>query len=357
MVQIDTRFRFRSPSSGIKCVIWDLDDTLWRGTLAEGDDVIVCDSVRETILTLDRRGILQSIASKNDFEHAWAKLVELRLDQYFLHPQISWGNKSDAVQIIAREFGIGLNACLFIDDQPFEREEVAFFHPDVRTTHPAGLTKLLGTAALRPRVVTDEGADRRNLYVADLMRKRSEERFDGTRDQYLAGLNMVMTIRRAVAKDLNRAEELTVRTNQLNTTGRTYSHEELCTLLNSPEHLILVAQLRDRFGNSGIIGLALLAKTGHVWTIRLLLMSCRVITRGVGTILISHIVQQARAEGASIRAEFVPTARNRVMYVTYKFSGFREIGVVESAIVLEHDFRRIPPFPPHVCVENEDSWR
>ena len=138
------------------------------------------------------------------------------------------------------------------------------------------------------------------MYRGQIVRARLESEFVGTSEEFLASLDMVFTIARAGREDLQRAEELTVRTNQLNSTGRTYSYEELDELRHSPDHLLLVASLTDRFGGYGKIGLALVEKDGDVWQLRMLLMSCRVMSRGVGTILLNHVMRLAAGGGRAV---------------------------------------------------------
>lgn len=116
----------QSQQATIKCVIWDLDNTLWDGVLLEDNQVSLRDNVAELIKALDNRGILQSIASKNDYLKAMEKLRELGLREYFLYPQINWNSKAFSIKEIARLINIGTDAIAFIDDQPFELEEVSF---------------------------------------------------------------------------------------------------------------------------------------------------------------------------------------------------------------------------------------
>src|SRR5207247_9060537 len=116
----------------VKCLVWDLDDTLWQGTLLERDDVHVSSAVWDVVRGLDARGILQSVASRNEHGHAWARLEQLGLAQYFVLPHIGWGPKSDAVRSIADKLGFAHRTIGFIDDQPAERAEVTFRLPGVR---------------------------------------------------------------------------------------------------------------------------------------------------------------------------------------------------------------------------------
>lgn len=332
----------------IKCVIWDLDNTLWEGILSEDRKVRLRPGVPEIIRTLDERGILQSIASKNDHDSAMAVLRELGLAEYFLYPQISWGPKSAAVHSIAKALNLGLDAMAFIDDQPFELDEVRFAHPKTLCIDAAELDALTTRPELVPRFITADSRLRRQMYLADLERNRVEAEHFGPPEEFLASLGMRLGIAPAQPGDLERAEELTLRTNQLNTTGYTYSHDELDFFRTSPDHDLLVAALEDKYGSYGKIGLALVSRGAQVWTLRLLLMSCRVMSRGVGTVMISYILNEAKAAGVRLQAEFVPSDRNRMMYVTYKFAGFREVQKTARGVLLEHDLTTIAPYPAYV---------
>jgi FkbH-like protein len=336
----------------VKCVVWDLDHTVWDGILLEDEAVELRPGVRELLQALDERGILQSIASRNDRERALARLHSLGIAEYFLHPQIDWSAKGQNVARIAEKLNLGLDTFLFIDDQPFEREEVAFACPAVRTVDAADLAGLLDRPELNPEFITGDSRRRRRMYMADIERQQAEESFDGPSEEFLRTLEMRFTLGPCGEDDLQRAEELTVRTNQLNTTGYTYGYDELNAFRASPGHILLVAGLEDRYGTYGKIGLALVEKTEPaLWTVKLLLMSCRVMSRGVGTIMMSHLMRLAKDAGARLRAEFLPNGRNRMMEVTYRFGGFREVECRGDLVVFEHPLDAIAPFPDYVRVE------
>ena len=336
---------------GVKCVVWDLDNTLWQGTLLEDETVTLVPGVVEVIKTLDERGILQSIASKNEEALARQKLQEWGLVDYFLYPQINWGPKSASIARIVQALNIGMDTVMFIDDQPFERDEVRFSLPVVRCIDAAEVATLLTRPDLTPKFITRDASQRRLMYLSDLARNDAEAHFEGPQEAFLASLQMVMRIFPAQQEDLQRAEELTVRTNQLNATGYTYSYEELDHFRQSPKHQLLMTSLDDRYGAYGNIGLALLECTETRWTIKLLLMSCRVMARGVGTILLNYILQQAKAQGVQLQAEFVPTSRNRVMDITYRFAGFETVAEQGEMQILHHDLVQIPLFPAYVTVQ------
>ena len=340
----------KQEKQAIKCVVWDLDDTVWDGILLEDLEVKLRPHVVHILETLDERGILHSIASRNDHGLAMAKLRELGIDEYFLYPQINWNSKAASVAQIAQDINIGLDAVAFVDDQPFEREEVAFSHGQVLCLDSRLLDGLLDRPEFNPRFITEDSRLRRRMYMADVARNRVEAEYVGPKDEFLATLGMIFTISHCREEDLKRAEELTVRTNQLNATGYTYSYEELDELRRSPRHELLIASLEDRHGTYGKIGLSLVEKGKEVWTLKLLLMSCRVMSKGVGTILLHHILSRARDAGVRFRAEFVSNDRNRQMLVTYKFAGFKEVERAGEVILFENDYAVLQPPPGYVDV-------
>ncbi|QBS39181.1 HAD family hydrolase [Nocardia sp. CS682] len=340
----------------IKCVVWDLDHTLWDGVLLENATVTdLKPGIRETIATLDERGILHSVASRNDPEIALAKLAELGIAEYFLYPQIGWDNKSASVAAIAERLNIGIDTLAFVDDQELERDEVRFAHPEVLCIDAVDAMSLVDRPEFQPKHVSADSRMRRHMYRASIERTTAEERFSGTNEQFLATLGMRFAISPARATDIGRAEELVVRTNQLNSTGIMYSAEELAALAESDDHLLLMAELEDKYGTYGQIGLALVERGATQWRLKLLLMSCRVISRGVGTVLLNHVVRLAQAEGARLVAEFVPTDRNRIMYITYRFANFEEIGEEDGVTLLGASTTPPPPPPDYLTVETAST--
>ncbi len=341
----------KKEKQSIKCVVWDLDHTLWNGVLLEDEQVVLNDEAVKLVKEMDRRGILNSISSKNNQDAALAKLEELGLAEYFLYPEINWNPKSMSVANISRSLNIGLDTFAFVDDSEFERGEVAHELPQVLCLDAAEMSQMWASPNFQPPFITPESALRRKMYMSDVQRKAAEKDFQGHNEEFLAKLNMTFQIGYATEDDLQRAEELTVRTNQLNTTGYTYSYAELDALRQDHEgHLLLVANLDDKYGTYGTIGLSLVEKGEQHWTIKLLLMSCRVMSRGVGTIMMSYIMQQAKAAGATLRAEFVPNGRNRMMFVTYKFGGFKQVDKEGDLVVLEHDLVEIQALPEYVNI-------
>ncbi|NJM73458.1 MAG: HAD-IIIC family phosphatase [Scytonema sp. RU_4_4] len=332
----------------IKCVVWDLDNTLWHGVLLENEKVSLRENIVNLIHTLDSRGILQSITSKNESATAIAKLEEFGLKEYFLYPQINWNSKASSIKEISTLLNLGLDAIAFIDDQLFELEEVKFTLPEILCINADEIGNILDMPVMNPRFITEDSRIRRLMYISDIERQNAEKEFVGTADKFLATLNMNFTISSAQEEDLQRAEELTLRTNQLNTTGYTYSYDELNHFRQSENHKLLIASLEDKYGSYGKIGLALIECQADIWTIKLLLMSCRVMSRGVGTIMMNHIMSLAQNNNVRLLAEFISNDRNRMMYISYKFAGFQEIDKRGYSVIFENDLTRIQPAPSYV---------
>ncbi len=332
----------------IKCVVWDLDNTLWHGVLLEDEKVSLQENILNLTQTLDNRGILQSIASKNEPSTALAKLEEFGLKEYFLYPQINWNSKASSIKEIAKLVNIGLDAIAFIDDQLFELEEVKFSLPEVLCINANEIENILDMPVMNPRFITEDSRIRRLMYLSDIERQNAEKEFVGTSDEFLATLKMNFTISSAQEEDLQRAEELTLRTNQLNTTGYTYSYDELNYFRCSENHKLLIASLEDKYGSYGKIGLVLIECQPQSWTIKLLLMSCRVMSRGVGTIMLNHVMSLAKSNNVRLLAEFVSNDRNRMMYISYKFAGFKEVEKNGDLVIFENDLSHIQDVPEYL---------
>ncbi|MEV4947166.1 HAD-IIIC family phosphatase [Streptomyces sp. NPDC053755] len=311
----------KDTTTAVKCLVWDLDNTLWSGTLLEDGEVTLSDEVREVIATLDRRGILQAVASKNDHDHAWERLELLGVAEYFVLPHIGWGPKSESVRRIADQLGFAHTTIAFVDDQPAERAEVAHHLPDVRCYPAEEVLELTGRPEFDP-VTTEDSRRRREMYQAGFRREAAREEFAGADEEFLRTLGLVMTIGRAAEADLARVEELTLRTSQMNATGVHYGDAELRGLLADPGHDVLVISLRDRFGDHGAVGIVLLERLPGVWHLKLLATSCRVVSFGAGAVILRWLTDQAAAAGVHLAADFRRTARNRMMEVAYRFAGF-----------------------------------
>lgn len=337
----------------IKCVIWDLDCTLWDGILLEDGTVTIQKETIAIIKELDRRGILNSIASKNDYDEAMAVIKKAHMEEYFLVPQISFGAKSEAVSQIAKLLNLGTDTFAFIDDQAYEREEVAFTHPNVLCIDSAEINQILDWDRFNPDFITEDSGRRREMYQQNLMRQKMEEEYQGPMQEFLQSLHMVCHVKAATDCDLQRAEELVLRTNQLNSTGIMYGYEELSAYAKNPNYRLLVCDLEDKFGSYGKVGLTLLKEEENTYDIKLLLFSCRVMSRGIGNAFLSYLILKAKENHKQLIADFVETGKNKMMYITYKMAGFQEISVLEKQRVLAYAGDYSCTIPDYLTISEE----
>lgn len=343
----------KSEKGAVKCLVWDLDGTIWDGILLEDKNVVLQENIKQIIKSLDVRGILHSIASKNDPHTALNKLDEFGLKEYFIYPQINWNSKVESIKQIAKSINIGLDSIAFIDDQIYERDEVNFSIPEVLCIDASEIDQLLEMEALQPKFITKDSSLRRQMYVSDIHRNNLEEDYHGPKEDFLKSLSMELSIFNAKEEDLQRAEELTVRTNQLNATGYTYSYDELRSFIYSDNYQLIMARLVDKYGTYGHIGLSLIEKQNDIWTIKLLLMSCRVMSRGVGSVLLAYIMQQAKKDNVALHAEFVPTDRNRLMNITYRLAGFYDFDKMDEVVILKNDLKKEIVLPDYLNLRIE----
>ncbi len=308
----------------VKCLVWDLDNTLWQGTLLEDGEIVLSDAVRETVAELDARGILQSVASKNDHDLAWAQLEKLGVAEYFVLPEIGWGPKSGAVRRIADTLNFAPTTIAFIDDQPAERAEVTHHLPDVRCYPAEAVAELSRLPEFTPALRTVDSGRRREMYQAGFRREAARAEATGPDEDFLRSLDLDLRIGRATEEELSRVEELTLRTSQMNATGVHYGDADLRRLLTDDAHEVLVVTLTDRFGPHGAVGVLLLERHPGVWHLKLLATSCRVVSFGVGATVLNWLTDQASGAGVHLVADFRPTDRNRMMEIAYRFAGFEE---------------------------------
>ena len=334
-----------------KCVVWDLDETIWDGILLEMDAVKLKPGIKKIIQTLDSRGILHSIASKNDYDDAMCKLKEFGLDEYFLYPEINWNAKSVSIANIRENLNIHPEAIMFVDDSHLERDEVQSEHTEVFCVDATQYESLLDYPCLNPRFITADSKRRRLMYLEDIERKKDQSEYQGPKKEFIASLNIQFVISQAKEEDLQRAEELTIRTNQLNATGRTYSYDDLKKFISSDKHRLLICEMKDKYGAYGKIGLALIEIMPDCYHLRLFLMSCRVMSHGVGSVLLSYIMKEAQKTGKTLRADFRDTGRNRMTYITFMFANFKKTESKEAgSTILENDLSIVQDFPSYIDV-------
>jgi FkbH-like protein len=314
------------PTEKVKCVVWDLDNTVWSGILAESepDDLALRQGVVELVEALDQRGILQSVVSKNNHEDAWRVVERHGLADYFLHPAINWGQKSANVRQIAELLNIGLDTFALIDDSPFERAEVAESLPMVRVYDETVLDSLLSLPEFDVPV-TEMSAKRRQSYMLESERRQAEARFAGDYNEFLRSCEMTARFFEPHADaEVKRCWELVQRSNQLNLSTRRYSEAEFAEVLGTDGILCVAIDCKDRFGEYGIVGFCSVDERPANPHVTDFVLSCRVAQKHVEHTLFDWLAERARERGAdALEAEFISTPRNAVLRTGLDEIGFR----------------------------------
>ena len=311
------------PAAKVKCVVWDLDNTLWNGTLIETEDPATLSlnaGVQEVMRELDSRGILQSIASKNDHDAAMAVLEKLGAAQYFLYPQIHWNPKSGSVEQIAKSLNIGIDSLAFIDDTAFERNQVASVWPQVRTYDICQLDGLLALPEFDVPV-TAESKARREMYRAEEMRSTLMQAEHADIADFIRKCNLKMRLFEPQTEEEKlRCYELIVRTNQLNMTGRKYTAEEFENVLSLSGHRNFAFSCADDFGEYGIVGFGQYRIEGEELVFTEFAMSCRVAGKFVESALFAHLLKQTNCAAGQFRV--IKTKKNILLRKTLEQIGF-----------------------------------
>ena len=325
-----------------KCVVVDLDNTLWGGVL--GDDGVegiklgdafpgsAFKDVQRALVELKRRGFLLAIASKNDdalVKEALARHPEMVLRAGdFAAIEAHWEPKPESLRRIAAALHIGLDALVFLDDNPVERAAVRSALPMVEVVElppepwlvPSAIAQI---AALdRPRLLEEDRA-RATMIAGDAHREEAC-RAASTVEDFLTGLGMVAEVGAIDALSLPRVHQLIHKTNQFNLTTRRHSADELGRLARSPEARAVWLRLGDRFGDLGLVCVGILRRVdGETWEIDTLLMSCRVMGRHVEEAFVHELLARAEAAGARrVRGVYRASARNHIVAGLYESVGF-----------------------------------
>ncbi|MFH1063139.1 MAG: HAD-IIIC family phosphatase [Candidatus Omnitrophota bacterium] len=282
----------------VKCLVFDLDNTLWDGTLLTDGrlGIQLKPAAKKTLEVLDKRGILFSIASKNNFKPAQAVLAEIKMDEYFLFPQIHWGLKSESIRRIAQNLNIGIDTIGFIDDSPFELAEVSSALPEVRCYNAAEISQLIDYAEFDV-MITEEAVKRRKYYRLQQSFEQSEQNWQEERIDFLKSCQMTLVVSTPNQEQLERCYELLQRTNQLNLSARRYSRSEFEDFLADNRFECFILRFKDKFGEYGIIGVAVVKIDVPVPQLIELAISCRVARRKVEQTFVSWLANRYQQKG------------------------------------------------------------
>ena len=329
-------------SSPAKCIVLDLDNTLWGGVI--GEDGIsgiqlsdeypgnVFKTFQRAILGLRDQGVLLSIASKNninDVLEVFEKHTDCLLKKSdFSSIKIHWENKASSIEKISQELNISLDSIVFFDDNPFERDWVRKQLPSVKVIEVPKNTmnylKALNKSKFFDRlIVTNEDKVRADIYQQEQQRKIALNNSVSV-DDFLRDLKVVVKIGISDDLTITRIEQLLSKTNQFNLTTKRHSSADLIKIIRDGGKVLWLSSA-DRYGDNGIVGVAILVETKHrTWLIESMLLSCRVIGRKIETVLLAEIVEILRGENADeLYGQYIPSKKNHIVSDFYKQHNFK----------------------------------
>ncbi|WP_018682697.1 HAD-IIIC family phosphatase [Actinokineospora enzanensis] len=338
--------------TAVKCVVWDLDRTLFEGVLLErAEDVVptVAAGMLATLTTLHERGILNSIASRNPPDLAARAVAAIDWPGPFVAPQYGWERKSRSIEAIASELNIAVDAIAFVDDDAFERAEVSAALPRVLALSPEDIHEAMSWPEFTPPAITAEGRTRSAKYVAARERATAAAGFTGSHEDFLRSVHTTVELWHADPSDVPRLHEMSVRTTQFNSRGVILPEDELHALIRSAGHLVVCLGLSDSFVDDGLVGAAVVRVADDAWTVEHVMMSCRAMGRGVSDTLLAWLVSAA---AGVVRIPLRPTERNVPLRVALVAAGFRATPGGESP-VFSRGVEPALPQPESVAVH----WR
>ena len=303
----------KQPAKKVKCVAWDLDNTVWDGILGEDglDGVTLRPEAADVIRRLDERGILNTVCSKNDEALAKAALEKFGLWEYFLYPKINWKPKSGNLAEIAKLLNINIDTFAFVDDSAFERAEVESALGCVRVYADSDVESLLK----RPEFdvpVTEDSKKRRAFYMAEAKRQDAFTESDsGDYRAFILSCGFVIDVAPCADKqELDRCHELLMRTNQLNASTNRIPYEDFCAIAADPGKTVLRVKCADRYGEYGTVGCLILDTGGDRILCTDFVISCRVAKKKVESAVILFLM---RKYSKSMDIVYRPSERNHVL--------------------------------------------
>ena len=352
-----------------KCLVLDLDNILWGGII--GEDGLGSIKLGPTpegspffefqkyVLSLYQRGVILAINSANNPEDALEVFRKhpymILKEEHFASIKINWDDKISNMKAIAEEIEIGVDSLVFVDDNNVNRELVRQALPEVTVVDipqdPALYLKTLEELRVFDSLqLTEEDKKRGQMYAEQ--RKRVEfQGVAGDITEYLKALGQVVTIENLNQLNLPRISQLSQKTNQFNTTTRRYLEGDVRKMADSGNFLVVGIRVQDKFGDSGLTGVAIVEKGGDKWRIDCLLLSCRVIGRKVEDALLAYIMDQARKGGAkTLVGEFIPTKKNAPAKDFYRTRGFTQTSVKDGVEIWEYGLKEPVAYPQYLQV-------
>jgi len=317
------------PAEKVKCVAWDLDNTVWDGTLIESDPagLRLREHVLEAMRMLDARGIIQTAVSKNYEAEAEAVLKRLEIDHFFVGKAINWESKSGNIAHLAKLLNINVNTFALIDDSPFERNEVASRFSCVRVYDENILPRLKSLDEFDVPV-TGESVKRREMYQTEAFRNSLEKEHGGNNLQFLRDCGIRCRIAKPEGEQvLLRCYELLHRTNQLNLSGKKYDKDAFYRFAEQNADRCFVMYCGDKFGDYGQIAYFVTESRDGALYVTEFAMSCRVAGKYVESALIKWLQEKyARAGLESIVFEGVNSGKNKLLIDSLQNIGMENTG-------------------------------
>jgi len=326
-----------------KCIVCDLDNTLWGGIIGQDgiENIQLGGSglgeayvqFQKLLLNFYRRGIFLAVCSKNNYADA-IDVIDNHPDmilrkKYFACIRINWDSKPLNIKSIADKLNIGTDSLVFIDDNPAECELVKMQMPEVEVVNLAGdpdnyIEQLMKINSLQSVFITGEDLSRNLMYMVDIKRKLEETTY-GNLNDYFKSLNMRAEISINTESFFPRVSQLTQKTNQFNLTTKRYSNEEINKFVTSGNYNVYTLRLIDKYGDNGIVVVAIIEKENDQWYIDSFLMSCRVIGRQAETALLNTIIEDALKENVKmLRGNFIKSEKNAPAQEFYRMHNFIE---------------------------------
>jgi FkbH-like protein len=336
--------RFLLPLTGrtAKCLVVDLDNTLWGGIIGEdgmsgikiGPEYpgAAFQALQRALLDLSRRGILLAVCSKNNLDDAMEAIEKhpgmILRAKNFAAMRINWTDKSQNLREMAQELNIGIDSLAFLDDNPFEREQVRAALPEVTVIdlpqNPLEYASAVRDCPVFERLtLSAEDQQRTAMYAEQRQRADAEQTFQSKED-FFRFLEQEVELDPVSDLNLARVAQLTQKTNQFNLTTRRYSEAQIAEMAKQPAWNIFSIRVRDRFGDHGIVGVAIVHDVDEQCEIDTFLLSCRVIGRTIETALLAHIAKNAADRGCKrLAGWFLPTKKNAPARDFYSQHGFQ----------------------------------
>ena len=326
-----------------KCIILDLDNTLWGGVIGEdGFDGIELSQLsngksfvefQKYLLSLWQQGIILAINSKNNFDDAMKVIRDhpemILREKHFGSIQINWNDKAQNMQKISEELNIGLDSFVFFDDDRINQERIKSEFPEILTINLESdpstyVEKLKDLNDFNVLQRTDEDTKRGEMYSQQRQRKQFENTVSDL-GEFLKQLEIKVKVKKSNEFSIPRISQLTLKTNQFNLTTRRYQEEEIRKFSNDENFVVGCVNVLDKFGDNGITGAYIVKKNGVTWILDTFLLSCRIMGRGVEDAMLSHILEDAKNNGAEeFKAEFISTSKNKPAENFLLESGFKK---------------------------------